>query len=275
VGDDVAVEAIGDVFGQARATAGIHRDAIAAFCVGMPGIGMPAHRESMIEALAAIEMPNLLLCTDGEIAHKGALGGLVGFTVSSGTGSIVWGTDYYGRPKRAGGYGRHIGDPGSGSQISQEAVQAVLKEIDRELPPSELSKQIYRYFDIRNPGDFRAKFFTPDGGAAEIPSALSERVAVAANEHHDLSAIRILRKAGKDLGDMVLDAVYARRMQSSRFRVAFIGGGFKAGRILIEQFRKTVRNGARYAEIGPPLFPPTVGAAMIALDNLRDSRRVA
>jgi hypothetical protein len=61
-------------------------------------------------------------------------------------------------------------------------------------------------------------------------------------------------------------------MNDSEFRVACVGGVFEAGEMVIATLRDAVRKIAPRAEVGPPLFPPTIGAAKIARKQMSDVR---
>jgi hypothetical protein len=53
-------------------------------------------------------------------------------------------------------------------------------------------------------------------------------------------------------------------MQSESFGVAYVGSVFISGEYVLEAFTETVARVAPGAVVGPPLFPPAIGAAKLA-----------
>jgi N-acetylglucosamine kinase-like BadF-type ATPase len=85
--------------------------------------------------LASAQRRNLTLNrikieSDARIALEGAFSDKPGIILIAGTGSIVFGKDERGKTYRAGGWGRLIGDDGSGYAIGQEAFRAVARSLD-------------------------------------------------------------------------------------------------------------------------------------------------
>lgn len=109
---------------------------IGAVVAGLAGAGRPADQQRMLDGLidAAqtknLDLNKLIIESDARIALEGAFGGKHGIIVIAGTGSIVFGKDGRGKTYRAGGWGRLIGDEGSGYSIGRAAFQAVAKLLD-------------------------------------------------------------------------------------------------------------------------------------------------
>ena len=63
-------------------------------------------------------------------------------------------------------------------------------------------------------------------------------------------------------------------MQGEEFAVSTVGGVFNAGEPLLGPLKKRLYRTAPGARLGPPAYPPEVGAIRLALDLVaRDSRR--
>lgn len=77
-----------------------------------------------------IESPLFKVVSDARIALEGAFSGKEGSILIAGTGSIMFGKDINGFIHRVGGFGRLIGDEGSGFILGEKGLRAVAKEFD-------------------------------------------------------------------------------------------------------------------------------------------------
>ncbi len=103
-------------------------------CVGVAGAGRMDDRERLAtglrEALDPVPVPSLEVVPDVWIAHEGAFAGEAGLLVLAGTGSIVLAKSEDGTFHRAGGWGRLLGDEGSGFALGRAALRAVADAFD-------------------------------------------------------------------------------------------------------------------------------------------------
>ena len=53
-------------------------------------------------------------------------------------------------------------------------------------------------------------------------------------------------------------------MKSDEFQVAYVGGVFEAGGLILDPLREEIQAFAPRAEIAPPVDPPAIGAAKMA-----------
>ena len=53
-------------------------------------------------------------------------------------------------------------------------------------------------------------------------------------------------------------------LHASAFRVACVGSVFRSGEFVLEPLREAVSRVAPHAEIGPPVYPPAIGAVKLA-----------
>jgi N-acetylglucosamine kinase-like BadF-type ATPase len=84
----------------------------------------------------------------------------------------------------------------------------------------------------------------------------------------DLVARNILNEAGKELGKAAVTVIRKLKMEQERFQVAFVGGVFSAGELVIAPLREDIARAARKAFIAPPNFSPTVAAGRLAQEQL-------
>jgi N-acetylglucosamine kinase-like BadF-type ATPase len=94
------------------------------------------------------------------------------------------------------------------------------------------------------------------------------RLVIATARTGDEVALGIIDEAGKELGRAAVAVIRKLKMEQDRFQVAFVGGVFAAGELIVAPLREQVMRVARKAFIGEPSFSPTVAAARMAQEHL-------
>lgn len=269
VGFDEAVSHITKVVNEACAQAGINRDNITTACIALAGISQPVHYNTMKDALfTALGLQNILLVTDAEAALAGALDSQPGVVIIAGTGSIAIGMNERGQQSRSGGWGPTLADEGSAYDIARRALRAIAASLDRRAPRTLLTEGICARLGINYPADLPRVIY--DNNEMDI-SSLAEVVSETA-QRGDAVAREILASAGRELGALAASVIEKLGMRNEQFRVACVGGVFKSGECLLAPLRDTVLKIAPSADVGLPLFPPTIGAAKIARKQMSDVR---
>ena len=138
---------------------------------GISGAGRKLHAEMLMEALLK-RLPegftNIFVESDARAALEGALGGEPGAVLIAGTGSVIFGKDKAGRLHRAGGFGRVIGDEGSGYSIGVKTLRAVAGTLDGRSKPDEMFDQFRTIFHIDNEDDLISLVHNPGFDASSI-----------------------------------------------------------------------------------------------------------
>jgi glucosamine kinase len=112
-------------------------------CCALAGAGAQLVRETISARLTAAGLAShAVVVTDAEAALQDAFGDGPGLILISGTGSVAWGRGSGGQTARAGGWGRMVGDEGSGFAIGIAALRAVMQAHDRRSPPTMLTERI-------------------------------------------------------------------------------------------------------------------------------------
>lgn len=198
---------------------------------------------------------------DVEVAFAGAAAGGSGIMVIAGTGSVAFGRNARGQTARAGGYGFLIDDHGGGVSIGQAALRAVLQARDGRGPHTRLLPLITERL-----GDWPAirRAVYGEGGRVLLASLVPLVARAAAS--HDAVARRILGAAGQALADLA--AAVARRldMREESFDLFTVGGVFAAGELVRKSLRRALRKHALRCRLRPPIFPPAIGAALLAME---------
>ena len=135
----------------------------AGICIGIAGAREEKDRKELENAFRKILKANsILVTTDAMTALFGAFEGGEGIILISGTGSVLYG---YSDNKitRVGGWGRIIGDEGSGYWIGNRAMNSAAKEYDGNKNSQSLlsKKTLMRNFGIDR-SNLNKKSFDPE-----------------------------------------------------------------------------------------------------------------
>ena len=156
-----------------------------------------------------------------------------------------------------------MGDEGSGSYIGRRALESVMMSYDYRGEPTSMMEPILRHFGVTSPPELPPVIYDdPDKAMREI--AQLSKIAVRAAEEGDKVASEILKDAAKELAVAVIAVIEQLRMERDAFQVAYVGGVFEAGGLILDQLREEIQSFAPRAEIAPPIDPPVIGAAKMA-----------
>jgi N-acetylglucosamine kinase-like BadF-type ATPase len=192
---------------ETSAAAGVRPDAVA---VGIAGAGRPGDAAVLREILRRIGFRDRVVVTnDAHIAFVAGSARRIGLALVCGTGSIAWGQNAGGEIARAGGFGWHVGDEGSGFWIGERAIRQVLRGRDGRGPATALEAALLAHFAIADPedivheiygGDFprhRIAFFAvPVAEAARSGDAVAARILADAASELVLAAETVIRRLG-------------------------------------------------------------------------------
>jgi N-acetylglucosamine kinase-like BadF-type ATPase len=241
---------------------------IEAAVLGLAGAGSPAIRDRLLNALRKtlqehhLTFPHLVVESDARIALEGAFSGRPGAVVIAGTGSVVLGKTTGGEIVRIGGWGRVLGDEGSGYWIGLEAARAITRHFDGLERAGLLCRSIIERFGWATREAVIVAVYQQ-----EFPLASIAPLVLDASERGDLLARSILERAAELLAGQVL--VAARQVEArGEVGVVFLGGLIDHetpyARILID----------RLASAGAPLrvqdaeLSPADGALLMARARL-------
>jgi len=249
---------------SASRQAGVELSEITAACIGLAGVSHPDHHRQMLAALKeASPISDITLETDARVALAGATGNKAGVVIIAGTGSIACGINSRGRFARAGGWGPAMGDEGSGSYIGRRALESVVMSYDYRGEPTSMMEPILRHFGVSSPPELPPVIYDdPDSAMREI--AQLSKIAVEAAREGDKVARRILKDAAKELAVATIAVIDQLRMERDEFQVAYVGGVFEAGELILDPFRVEIQGFAAHATVAPPIDPPVIGAARMA-----------
>lgn len=275
VGVANAASAVRDAIDQACGEGGLHRDDLMAAVVGLAGVRRRDIRDRMREKLSDClkEIKPIEVYTDGEIALYGATDGAPGLVVIAGTGSICCGRNSQGKHFCAGGWGPIVGDEGGASWIARKALQAVAQATDGRGLKTALASAALNYFKIATPDDLSTAVYAPTMTNDRLAGFGKQVMRVA--EAGDEVARDILRQAGKQLGLAVTAVVRRLHMEDEEFRVAYVGGVYGAGDLVLMPMGVEIKRVAKRAYLAQPLYSPVIAAGRIARGLLRGDLALA
>jgi N-acetylglucosamine kinase-like BadF-type ATPase len=266
VGLEAAVSSITRAVHEACRKVGVAPDGINAACFGLAGVSHPEHHRTMLEALQlALPIRNVLLETDARIALAGATDMRPGVVIIAGTGSIACGLNARNEFARAGGWGPVMGDEGSGTYIGKRALEVVMEAFDGRGRRTRLTEKVLRHFRIESAAELPGVIYNTRIQVLREVAQLS-RVVVQAAEEGSTMAQEILREAADELARAAIAVITQLRLQSDSFRIACVGGVFESGEWVVAPLRLAIAEVAPLAVVTPPLHPPVIGAARMAMN---------
>lgn len=267
VGVGEAVGAIRDAVDKACAEAGVRRAEIVAAEVGLAGVRRADIRERMRAAVAELGIKTVQVVTDSDIALYGATEGKPGLVIIAGTGSVCCGINARRRRACAGGWGPVAGDEGSGSWIARRALQAVARATDGRGRKTSLVEAACDYFNVAAADDLSTAVYAPSVTNTRI-AGFSRRVVEAAKKR-DAVAREIVEEAGRELALAAAAVTRKLKMERERFQVAYVGGIFAAGGLILDPLSEELARVAPRAFVAPPVLAPAEAAARMAGEQLQ------
>lgn len=250
------------VIEEAEAEAGAKPDAVA---LGIAGADRPEDHNVLRSILRRMGFRQRVLVTnDARIAFVAGSPSRVGLALICGTGSIAWGQNAGGEIARAGGWGWHVGDEGSGFWIGVRAVRAALRASDGRGPSTALIGPLLEHFEIIGVEDFVRVMYGGDFPRHRI-ALFAPRVAEAAAQG-DLSAREILEAAAAELAGAAGSVIRRLGLPERPYDVVLSGGTFAAVPSLAEAVTSLLQ--APGASVRLLEDEPAAGAVRLALEEL-------
>src|ERR1035437_6680016 len=227
--------------------------------IGAAGAGRMEDSEKLEINLKALLPPsiNLKVTTDAEAALEGAFNGKPGCILISGTGSIIWGKDQNGIIHRCGGFGKILGDEGSGYMLGKKGLVAAAKEFDGRGERSLITGSLKDKYQIQSVQDIINAVYKND---LDISGVAPLVLASAGN--NDKVALRIIDEETEELLNLI--SCMIKKLKKENIEISF------AGRLIstINVFSITLKNklAASYKmiKIKESEYPPTIGTLLIA-----------
>jgi len=204
---------------------------------------------------------NFKVVSDARIAFEGAFSGKPGSILISGTGSIIWGKDSEGNIHRVGGFGRFIGDEGSGYSIGKKGLAEVSKFYDGRGKITMLSKLVANHFGINNSEGLIKAVYKNNFNIASV----AQYVIYAAKKDDE-----VCRKIVDEETDELIFYILAmkEKLRLKVLEVSFAGSIITNDNYFSQVLRKKIKERFDDVVIKEPEQPPVIGALLIAKNSL-------
>lgn len=174
----------------------------------------------------------------------------------AGTGSILYYRDNNGKLIRIGGWGRHIGDEGSGYWIAREALYRVTKHFDGRQKKTMLASVLKKEFGIDSANIIKHVY----QNGFEI-SQLTKHVFSCA-EKGDRASRGIIKSASENL------LAHFIPLKNRKCRIALMGSLFTEEALLSKNLRKLLKQKYKNINLVKPKHNPVWGAVKIAISSI-------
>lgn len=284
-GETATREVLAETIGAALQAAGGARAGtleVRAICYALAGVDRPddiatlRRLASEIAAIVPQQVPGVqwtarahaettAIVNDAVASLVGGSGRKLGVVVVAGTGSIAFGLNARGERCRAGGWGRLLGDEGSGYDIGISGLRAVCRAADGRGPPTALTPLVLDAFGLREAQQLIGLAYG-SWGVAEI-AAVAPLVLRAAGEGDEVAGT-IVDHAASELALAATTVIHRLELEQAAFDVVTSGGLWQGSARLCRRFATLVASAAPHATITPPRAEPAAGAVLLAREVL-------
>lgn len=263
VGVEAAASQLVLLLTQCCAAAGCNPGDVRALVLGLAGAGREEVRRQLGEQLTTLlgsSLP-LMIETDARVALEGAFAGNHGIVIIAGTGSVVIGKAPNGAVALVGGWGRALGDEGSGYFLGVEALKVLAARLDGSVAPSPLTRLITAVLQRETRESLLELLYRERYDPAQLAP-----VVLRAAQEGDGRADEILRRGAVALADQARTLAERLRFESE-IPTVLHGGVMQTeyARRVSEQLRKILPA----ARVQVPEHSPAYGAVLMALRSLQ------
>jgi N-acetylglucosamine kinase-like BadF-type ATPase len=200
--------------------------------------------------------------SDARIALEGAFSGKPGSILIAGTGSIMFGKDVQGNIHRVGGFGRFLGDEGSGYILGKKGLVAVSKEFDGRGNKTLISQLVKEKFKIDSSEILITEIYKNNFDLASAAPLVIE-----AAEKHDETALKIVDEETDELLSHII--TMKKKVKEEIFYAAFIGGIITHMNIYSDTLRKKISEKLQNVVVKDAENTPAMGAVLMAKQILK------
>ncbi|MCX6175331.1 MAG: ROK family protein [Ignavibacteriales bacterium] len=231
--------------------------------IGLAGVGRIENREKLQKIIlekfsfAKDKVQKIEIFTDAEIALEGAFNGEAGAILIAGTGSIIYGKDESGKIFRVGGFGKTIGDEGSGYTIGRKGLAAIAKYFDGRGKETWLVKKISGQFGIQDSNQLINKMHLENFDIA----AIAKLVIDCADEGDEI-CINILDQESDELLSHI--SALMKEMNVNKLDLCLSGSLLTNTNYYSKRLKDKIRRSFHQINIKQATYPPETGAILLA-----------
>jgi N-acetylglucosamine kinase-like BadF-type ATPase len=244
-------------------------DELSAVVLGLAGAGDEATREKIRQTVSDLFVQEgkkpltILVESDARAALEGAFGGTPGVVIVAGTGSVVMGKTDRGAVLSVGGWGRFLGDEGSGYSIGRTAVQAVTLVMDKRGEATKLKEKFAEQLQWHTRADIIRAVYQEKFDLSRLAPLVFETAS-----HNDLVAQKILQNAALQLAEQARVVI----MQMGILRkvgLVMVGGLIDNENVYSNTLHMKLLKVLPQVEVRKPAQSPAHGAVLMALEELK------
>jgi N-acetylglucosamine kinase-like BadF-type ATPase len=263
IGADVVSETILNLIKECASSQKILIEDVEAFVLGTTGGGRRSDAELLEKQIfsdakqKSIPINKFRVESDARIALEGAFSGKAGSILIAGTGSIMFGKDEAGEIHRVGGFGRYIGDEGSGYRIGRKGLNAAARFLDGRAKSTRIVDLLDQEFSISTAEQLITEVYRNNFNIASVAPLVFD-----AAESGDKTAQRIL----EDEADELLLHISAMKIKLSVdiLKVSLIGSILTTANYFSYLFNEKVVRRHNDVKIMEAEHSPEYGAALMA-----------
>jgi N-acetylglucosamine kinase len=263
IGTDIVTDTILDLIQKCCNEKNISHSEIKGIILGTTGAGREQHAKKLENAVLQkatklnITINSFKVESDARISLEGAFSGSPGSILIAGTGSIMFGKCRDGLIYRVGGFGRLIGDEGSGLTLGRKGLNIISKSFDGRGKETILSKKMKEQFRINNQEELITEVYSNEFKIQLVAPLVIE----SANEGDELCT-QILDEETDELVMHV--AAMNRKLNEENMKLVFIGGTITSDNYYSKMLREKINLFLPNIKIQQPDFPPEIGAVIMA-----------
>ena len=263
IGTETVAETILNLINECVSSQKISIEDIEAIVLGTTGGGRRNDAELLEKKIfedakqKSISINKFRVESDARIALEGSFSGKAGSILIAGTGSIMFGKDESGEIHRVGGFGRFIGDEGSGYRIGRIGLNAVARYFDGRAKPTKIADLLEQEFSIGSSETLITEVYRNNFNVAAAAPLVFE-----AAESGDVTAQRILEDEANEL--LLHIIAMKTKLNQSLLKVSLIGSILTTANYFSYLFNEMVVRKHNDVKIMEAEHSPEYGAALMA-----------
>jgi N-acetylglucosamine kinase-like BadF-type ATPase len=204
-----------------------------------------------------VHFKGVKIVSDAYVALEGAFPDSSGCIMIAGTGSILFGKDESGKVQRVGGFGRLIGDEGSGYAIGRKALNAVTKEIDGRGERTIITELLNNKIDSGVQDKLINKVYKEKLDVASVA-----KIVIKAAEEADEVANKILNDEADEL--VLYIKAFLDKISTNKLNISFSGSLIDNKNFYSDLLKKKIKENLSMVKVVKPVSSPVQGAILLA-----------
>jgi N-acetylglucosamine kinase-like BadF-type ATPase len=256
-GKSIITDHLTDIIKDSLTRSKLNSEDCKGICIGLSGARENKDKTELQGRLKkSLGIKNVIVESDAVTALHGAFEGKDGLILICGTGSILYG-EINKKILRIGGWGRIIGDRGSGYEIGINAVRYLAEEYDRGSSKSKLAIRIREKFSLNGDNIVEQIYHKKFAIQNLVPLVLE----LAGKKDRD--ALKITQEAVNGLLYHI-DMFFSRTGYRKKISLAFSGSIIESDNALTKILKQKIKRYYKNINLTGRLHSPAEGAILLA-----------